>query len=66
MVELCSNIEGWGETGLVERSGQLDMFGPFAATILGEVVQDDPQGFVLPDAMIDLFAQQDEIFWRMP
>ena len=33
---------------------------------LGEVVQDDPQGFVLPDAMIDLFAQQDEIFWRMP
>jgi LmbE family N-acetylglucosaminyl deacetylase len=33
---------------------------------LGQVVQDDPQGFVLPDAMIDLFAQQDEIFWRMP
>lgn len=33
---------------------------------LGQVVQDDPEGFVLPDAMIDLFAQHDEIFWRMP
>ena len=33
---------------------------------LGQVVQDDPEGFVLPEAMIDLFAQQDEIFWRRP
>ncbi|MBO9431842.1 PIG-L family deacetylase [Sulfitobacter sp. R18_1] len=33
---------------------------------LGQVVQDDPDGFILPEAMIDLFAQQDEIFWRMP
>ncbi|MFG6560525.1 PIG-L deacetylase family protein [Sulfitobacter sp. 1A15299] len=33
---------------------------------LGQTVKDDPEGFVLPEAMIDLFAQQDEIFWRMP
>jgi len=33
---------------------------------LGQVVQDDLEGFVLPEPMVELFAQEDEIFWRMP
>ncbi|SFH32033.1 PIG-L deacetylase family protein [Sulfitobacter dubius] len=33
---------------------------------LGQIVQDAPDGFVLPEAMVDLFALNDEIFWRMP
>jgi hypothetical protein len=45
---------------------RLQLAGRAHRSQLGEVVQDDPQGFVLPDAMIDLFAQRDEIFWRMP
>ncbi len=33
---------------------------------LGQIVQDDPNGFVLPEAMVDLFVQENELFWRMP
>ncbi|WBU59630.1 PIG-L deacetylase family protein [Paracoccus albus] len=33
---------------------------------LGQVVADDPLGFVLPSGFIERFASEDEIFWRMP
>ena len=33
---------------------------------LGQVVADDPSGFVLPPGFTDRFANEDEIFWRMP
>lgn len=33
---------------------------------MGQVVADDPSGFVLPTGFIDRFASEDEIFWRMP
>lgn len=33
---------------------------------LGQVVQDAPEGFVLPAAFVETFAQEDEIFWRKP
>lgn len=33
---------------------------------LGRIVTDDPTGFVLPPAMVDTFAREDELFWRMP
>lgn len=33
---------------------------------LGQVVQDDPEGFVLPAAFVEKFAGEREIFWRMP
>ncbi|WCR10683.1 PIG-L family deacetylase [Paracoccus stylophorae] len=35
-------------------------------TQMGRIVRDDPFGFVLPDAMIRRFLDEDEIFWRMP
>lgn len=33
---------------------------------LGQLVTDDPQGFVLPTEFIEKFASESEIFWRMP
>jgi len=33
---------------------------------LGQVVQDDPNGFVLPAGFVEKFAGEREIFWRMP
>lgn len=33
---------------------------------LGEIVPDDPGGFVLPAAFIKTFLTGDELFWRMP
>lgn len=33
---------------------------------LGRVVCDDPDGFVLPPAMIEKFVGEAEIFWEMP
>lgn len=33
---------------------------------LGEVVQDDPEGFVLPAGFVEKFVGESEIFWRMP
>lgn len=32
----------------------------------GQVVTDDPSGFVLPPGLAEKFAREDEIFWRMP
>ena len=33
---------------------------------LGEIVTDDPSGFILPAAFIAKFIGEHEIFWRMP
>lgn len=33
---------------------------------LGQVVADDPLGFVMPPGFAERFASEDEIFWRMP
>jgi len=33
---------------------------------MGEVVRDDPLGFVLPAELVEKFVNGDEIFWRMP
>ncbi|MFX0546229.1 PIG-L deacetylase family protein [Roseovarius sp. S1116L3] len=33
---------------------------------LGQIVTDDPSGFVLPVEFIEKFVREDEIFWRMP
>lgn len=33
---------------------------------LGQVVTDDPGGFVLPSQMVATFLAEHEIFWRMP
>lgn len=33
---------------------------------LGGMIQDDPDGFVLPEAFVEKFAGEPEIFWRMP
>ena len=33
---------------------------------LGQVVLDDPEGFVLPQGFVEKFARESEIFWRMP
>ncbi len=32
----------------------------------GQIVTDDPSGFILPPEFIERFVTQDEIFWRMP
>ena len=36
------------------------------ATQLGQIVQDDPAGFVLPQAFVEAFANGAEIYWRSP
>lgn len=33
---------------------------------LGQVITDDPSGFILPHGFTEKFATEDEIFWRMP
>lgn len=33
---------------------------------LGMVVTDDPEGFILPRALIEKFVTEDEVFWRTP
>lgn len=33
---------------------------------LGQIVNDDPNGFVLPAGFVDKFGAADEVFWRMP
>ncbi|MFW8637562.1 PIG-L deacetylase family protein [Cribrihabitans pelagius] len=35
-------------------------------TQLGQIVPDDPSGFVLSPAFVEKFVREDEIFWRMP
>lgn len=33
---------------------------------LGQIVTDDPSGFILPTGLVEKFLGENEIFWRMP